>query len=108
MVFIAAISSLAIINLSQANERMKGLYTQDMVGLGVADDLVITRLSLAEQGRYTILNIDDAESAGKHEKLILSTATQPESAAYRSAYRAQSRGHLLMSQERRHFDEAVP
>jgi hypothetical protein len=51
--FIAAISSLAIVNLIQANERMKGLYTQGMAGLGVVDDLVITRLTLTEQGRYT-------------------------------------------------------
>jgi Tar ligand binding domain homologue len=50
MVFIAAISALAIVNLGQANDRMKGLYTQDMAGLGVADELVITRLTLAEQG----------------------------------------------------------
>jgi methyl-accepting chemotaxis protein len=72
MVFIAAISALAIVNLGQANDRMKGLYTQDMAGLGVADELVITRLTLAEQGRYAILSIDDAESVAKHEKLIQS------------------------------------
>jgi methyl-accepting chemotaxis protein len=71
IVLIGIISSLAIFNLSRTNQRMEVLYKQDMTGLGVADDLVIARLMLGEQGRFTVLNIDDEARAGAHEKLIL-------------------------------------
>ncbi len=70
IVLIAAISCLAVINLSQANDRMEILYTQDMTGLSVSDDLTIARLMLGEQGRFTILNLSDTSRAEVHEKLI--------------------------------------
>ncbi len=50
IVLIAAISCLAIINLSQANDRIMALYQKDMAGLGVADELAIARLSTGESG----------------------------------------------------------
>jgi Four helix bundle sensory module for signal transduction len=65
-----AISGLAIVNLSRANDRMQILYKQDMAGLTVADDLIIARLTLGEQARFTILNIGDASRTTAHEKLI--------------------------------------
>jgi methyl-accepting chemotaxis protein len=71
IVLTAIISSLAIFHLSRANQRMEVLYKQDMTGLGVADDLVIARLTLEEQGRFAILNIGDESRAAAHEKLIL-------------------------------------
>jgi methyl-accepting chemotaxis protein len=72
IVLTGAISVLAIVNLSRANDRMEVLYKQDMTGLSVADDLIIARLTLGEQGRFTILNMGDESRAAAHEKLILS------------------------------------
>ena len=72
IVLTGAISVLAIVNLSRANDRMEVLYMQDMTGLSVADDLIIARLTLGEQGRFTILNMGDESRAAAHEKLILS------------------------------------
>jgi methyl-accepting chemotaxis protein len=67
----AAISDLAITNLSRANDRMEVLYKQDMTGLGVADDLAIAQLTLAEQARYTLLDVGDDSRSKAHETLIL-------------------------------------
>src|ERR1700733_14595744 len=72
IVLIAAISCLAIINLSQANDRMMVLYQKDMTGLGVADELAIARLSLGRVGRDAILNIHDAAAVAADDKEILS------------------------------------
>jgi methyl-accepting chemotaxis protein len=72
IVLIAAISCLAIINLSQANDRIIALYQKDMTGLGVADELAIARLSLGRVGRDAILNMRDATVASADDKEILS------------------------------------
>jgi methyl-accepting chemotaxis protein len=72
IVLIAAISCLAIINLSQANDRISALYQKDMAGLGVADELAIARLSLGRVGRDAILNMRDAAVATADDKEILS------------------------------------
>jgi methyl-accepting chemotaxis protein len=72
IVLMAAISCLAIINLSQANDRMMVLYQKDMMGLGVADDLAIARLSLGREGRDAILNMHDAAVVAADQKEILS------------------------------------
>jgi methyl-accepting chemotaxis protein len=72
IVLIAAISCLAIINLSQANDRIMALYQKDMAGLGVADELAIARLSLGRAGRDAILNMRDPAVATEDDKEILS------------------------------------
>jgi methyl-accepting chemotaxis protein len=72
IVLIAAISCLAIINLSQANDRIMALYQKDMAGLGVADELAIARLSLGRVGRDAILNMRDTAVATADDKEILS------------------------------------
>jgi methyl-accepting chemotaxis protein len=71
IVLTGAISGLAIVSLSRANDRLEILYKQDMTGLSVADDLTITQLALGEQARFTILNLSDASRTAAHEKLIL-------------------------------------
>jgi methyl-accepting chemotaxis protein len=75
IVLIAAISCLAIINLSQANDRIMALYQKDMAGLGVADELAIARLSLGRVGRDAILNMRDAAVATADDKEILSAVS---------------------------------
>ena len=72
IVLIAAISCLAIVNLSQANDRIMALYQNDMTGLGVADELAIARLSLGRVGRDAILNMHDAAVVTADDKEILS------------------------------------
>jgi methyl-accepting chemotaxis protein len=72
IVLIAAISCLAIINLSQANDRIMALCQKDMTGLGVADELAIARLSLGRVGRDPILNMHDAAAVAADDKEILS------------------------------------
>jgi methyl-accepting chemotaxis protein len=72
IVLIAAISCLAIVNLSQANDRIMALYQKDMTGLGVADELAIARLSLGRVGRDAILNMHDAAAVAADEKEVLS------------------------------------
>jgi methyl-accepting chemotaxis protein len=72
IVLIAAISCLATINLSQANDRIMALYQKDMAGLGVADELAIARLSLGRVGRDAILNMRDAPVVAADDKEILS------------------------------------
>ena len=72
IVLIAAISCLAIVNLSQANDRIMALYQKDMAGLGVADELAIARLSLGRVGRDAILNMRDAAVVTADDKEILS------------------------------------
>jgi methyl-accepting chemotaxis protein len=67
-----AISCLAIVDLSRANDRMMVLYQKDMKGLGVADDMAIARLSLGRVGRDAILNMGDAAVATADDKEILS------------------------------------
>jgi hypothetical protein len=71
IVLTGIISSLAVFDLSRTNQRMEVLYKQDMTGLGVADDLVIARLPLEEQGRFAVLNMSDESRAQAHEKLIM-------------------------------------
>jgi hypothetical protein len=72
IMLIAAISCLAIINLTQANDGITAVYQKDMAGLGVADELVIARLSLGRVGRDAILNMSDATVATADDKEILS------------------------------------
>jgi methyl-accepting chemotaxis protein len=72
IVVIAAISCLAIVNLSQANDRIMALYQKDMTGLGVADELAIARLSLGRVGRDAILNIPNPAPVAADDKEILS------------------------------------
>jgi methyl-accepting chemotaxis protein len=72
IVLIAAISCLAIVNLSQANDRITALYQKDMAGLGVADELAIARLTLGRVGRDAILNMRDTAVATADDKEILS------------------------------------
>jgi methyl-accepting chemotaxis protein len=67
-----AVSCLAIVDLSQANDRMTVLYQKDMAGLAVADDLAIARLSLGRVGRDSILNLSDAAAVAVDDKEVLS------------------------------------
>ena len=89
IVLIAAISCLAIINLSQANDRIMALYQKDMAGLGVADELAIARLSLGRVGRDAILNMRDAPVVAADDKEILSALSDLH-AAIRAVSRAES------------------
>jgi hypothetical protein len=56
IVLIAAISCLAIINLSQANDRITTLYQRDMAGLAVAEELAICPALPGEGGPATELS----------------------------------------------------
>jgi methyl-accepting chemotaxis protein len=56
---IAIISYLSVSNLSQANDRISTLYSEDMVGAIQADKIALARVSLGRQGRDAILNIAD-------------------------------------------------
>jgi hypothetical protein len=76
IVLTGAISALAIVNLSRANNRMEVLYEDDMTGLKVADDLIVARFTPGEQARFAILNVGDESRAAMHEKVILVKASR--------------------------------
>jgi hypothetical protein len=49
---------LAISSLSQANDSVSSLCSDDMVGAVHADKVALVRLSLGRQGRDAVLNIE--------------------------------------------------
>ena len=71
IVLIAAISYLAIVNLSQANDRMEVLYHEDMLGSMQAADINIARMSLGRQGRDAALHMDDPAVVAADKKTML-------------------------------------
>ncbi len=71
IVLIGAISYLAIVNLSQANDRMEVLYHEDMLGSMQAADINIARMSLGRQGRDAALHMDDPAVVAADKKTML-------------------------------------
>jgi hypothetical protein len=72
ILLIVAISYLAISNLSQANDRIAALYSDDMVGAIHADKIALARLSIGRQGRDAILNIADSAAVAADKATMVS------------------------------------
>ena len=76
IVLIGVISYLSISNLSQANDRLGALYSEDMVGAIHADKIGLARMSLGRSGRDAILNIaDPAVVAADKASMVTDFAT---------------------------------
>jgi methyl-accepting chemotaxis protein len=59
MALTLGISYLAIASLSKANDRVQGLYQEDMKGIMAIENIAIAKLDLGRQVRDAIIYIDD-------------------------------------------------
>jgi methyl-accepting chemotaxis protein len=72
IVLILVISCLAIVSLSQANDRMATLYSDDMVGAIHADKIALARAVIGREGRDAILKISDPAAVAADKAATLS------------------------------------
>jgi methyl-accepting chemotaxis protein len=72
IVLILVISCLAIASLSQANDRMATLYSDDIVGAIHSDKIALARLSIGRQGRDAVLKISDPAAVAADKAAMLS------------------------------------
>lgn len=72
LLLMLGVGYMALSSLDDSNTRMNSLYNDDMLGLHLADSMVVDRFMLGRDDRDAIVNIDRPDILATDEKAILS------------------------------------
>jgi len=76
LVLTLIISSLAISNMSNANDRVQNLYEKDMKGVIAVQNIAVGRMSVGRMDRGALLNIENPASVAEDKRSIDAAFTE--------------------------------